>query len=72
VKIIAVAFTWLFTGLGQFYNGNYIKGLLLLFINALNNHFGHMNSLLLHSLLEGDFITARNFLDYQWILNYPS
>lgn len=71
-RVNAVLFSWLYTGLGQFYNGHYFKGLLFLIINTLNNHFGHLNVVLLHSFLEGEFYSPVKILDFQWILNYPS
>ncbi|WEG13263.1 hypothetical protein PU629_02540 [Pullulanibacillus sp. KACC 23026] len=68
---VAVLHGWLFTGFGQFYNSQYLKGLLFAIPNYLNNHLGHLNEAILYSFT-GDIEKSKLVLNYQWILNYPS
>ncbi|MFC7391472.1 hypothetical protein [Scopulibacillus cellulosilyticus] len=68
---IAILFGWLYTGFGQFYNGQYLKGLLFVIFNTFNNQYGHLNQAMMYSFT-GNIESAKQILNYQWILNYPA
>ena len=64
---VAILFCWLYTGFGQFYNKQYLKGLLFGIFNFFNNQDGHLNQAMMFRFV-GDIEAAKLLIDYQWIL----
>ncbi|MFA4885320.1 MAG: hypothetical protein WC601_06045 [Desulfotomaculaceae bacterium] len=57
-------------GFGQFLNGKYFKGTLLLILEFLINVQSHLNLALISSF-RGDTKTAAEQTDFQWLMFYP-
>jgi len=57
-------------GFGQFLNGKYFKGTLLLLSEFLINVQSHLNLVIILSF-KGDTKTAVEQTDYQWLMFYP-
>ncbi|MCQ6276332.1 hypothetical protein JMM81_15535 [Bacillus sp. V3B] len=59
-----------FPGFGQFLNGKYLKGFLLVFLEFLVNIQANFNEVIMLSFL-GDIEQAIVHTDYQWLMFYP-
>lgn len=72
-KLPIVALLWSATmaGFGQFYNGQYIFGFLLLVCEFIANVQSNLNVSILHSF-HLDHQRAHDIVDFQWGLFYPS
>lgn len=72
-KSPVAALLWSVTmvGFGQFYNGQYIFGFMLLISEFTVNILSALN-LSIHHSFHGDFIKAHDVVNYQWGLFYPS
>jgi hypothetical protein len=57
-------------GFGQFLNGKYFKGTLLLVLELVLNIQGNFNEIILLSF-HGEINTAIKHADYQWLMFYP-
>lgn len=57
-------------GFGQFLNGKYFKGTLLLILEFLINVQSHLNLMLISSF-RGDTKTTAEQTDFQWLMFYP-
>lgn len=57
-------------GFGQFLNGKYFKGTLLLLLEFLINVQSHLNLVIISSF-KGDTKTAVEQTDFQWLMFYP-
>ncbi len=57
-------------GFGQFLNGKYFKGTLLLILEFLINVQSHLNMVIISSF-KGDTKTAIEQIDFQWLMFYP-
>ncbi|GIN74936.1 hypothetical protein J14TS2_54110 [Bacillus sp. J14TS2] len=71
-KSPAVALLWsaMMAGFGQFYNGQYIFGLLILVCEFIANVQSNLNISILHSF-HLDHQMAPEIVDFQWGLLYP-
>lgn len=58
-------------GFGQYYNGQYIFGTLILLIEFVTNGFAGLNMAIMHSF-HGQTQTAHDIFNHQWGLFYPS
>ena len=72
-KSPVAALLWSVTmvGFGQFYNGQYIFGFMLLVSEFAVNILSNLN-LSIHHSFHGDLITAHDIVNYQWGLFYPA
>lgn len=59
-----------FPGFGQFLNGKYIKGVVLVALEFIINVMSNMNRVIISSF-HGDISQAIYDTDYQWLLFYP-
>ena len=59
-----------FPGFGQFLNGEYIKGVTLIFLELLVNVQANFNKVIILSF-HGDIEKAIIHADYQWLMFYP-
>lgn len=57
-------------GFGQFLNGKYFKGTVLLILEFLINVQANFNQIILMSFL-GEIANAIKHADYQWLMFYP-
>lgn len=57
-------------GFGQFYNGDYLVGVVLVVLELLINIKAHLNLAILFSF-RGQYLQAVQITDFQWILFYP-
>lgn len=57
-------------GVGQFLNGHFFKGALLLFLEFLINIQAHLNMSIVYSF-QGMMMEAIQVVDYQWLMFYP-
>ncbi|MFC7063419.1 hypothetical protein [Halobacillus seohaensis] len=69
--VAALLWSVMMAGFGQFYNGQYIFGFVLLITEFSANIASNLN-LAIHHSIHGDFLGAHNVVDYQWGLFYPS
>jgi len=69
--IIALMWSATMCGFGQFYNGQYYFGTLLLILELTFNFLANLNLSIYHSF-HGDYQTAHEVVRYQWGLFYPS
>lgn len=67
-----VAMLWSMTipGFGQLYNKDYVIALILLAFEFLVNANSHLNLVIIHSF-RGQFQSAAQIVDYQWLMFYP-
>ncbi|WP_044477087.1 hypothetical protein [Oceanobacillus massiliensis] len=72
-KSPVAALLWSLTmaGFGQFYNGQYIFGFILLMGEFTANVLSNLN-LTIHHTFHGDYLEAHRVANYQWGLFYPS
>lgn len=63
-RFVAVLFGWLYTGFGQFYNQQFLKGILFLLLNLFSNQLGNLNEAIMY-VFNGDIEASRDVLDYQ-------
>ncbi|WP_144460611.1 hypothetical protein [Siminovitchia fortis] len=59
-----------FPGFGQFLNGKYIKGIVLLILEFLVNMRSNFNSIIIFSF-HGEIGKAIDQADFQWLMFYP-
>src|SRR4051794_40670523 len=57
-------------GFGQFLNGKYLKGVILIFLEFLVNVQANFNEIIILSF-HGDIERAIIQTDYQWLMFYP-
>jgi hypothetical protein len=57
-------------GFGQFLNGHYVKGIVLLFLEFIVNVRSHLNVVIISSF-QGKIQLAIDQADYQWLMFYP-
>lgn len=57
-------------GFGQFRNGKYVKGILLILLEFAINVQSNLNLVIISSF-HGDIRNAINQADYQWLMFYP-
>ncbi len=57
-------------GFGQFRNGKYVKGTLLILLEFAINVQSHLNLVIISSF-HGNIRNAINQADYQWLMFYP-
>lgn len=57
-------------GFGQFLNGKFMKGIVLIFLEFLINVKANINTVIVHSF-HGEIAKANMEADYQWIMFYP-
>lgn len=57
-------------GFGQFLNGKYIKGFILLALEFIINLNSHLNQIIMVSF-QGDIQNAIRLTDFQWLMFYP-
>lgn len=58
-------------GFGQFYNGDYLLGFVLMIWEIAVNFNSNLNLAIMHGF-HGDFEKAHKVIDYQWGMFYPS
>lgn len=68
---VAAAWSALLTGFGHIYNMKSIKGLILLGWMVAIIHFSHVNDAII-ATFTGQFHKAREMVNYQWLLFFPS
>lgn len=59
-----------FPGFGQFLNGKYFKGIVLLILEFMINMGSHLNQIIMLSFL-GEITQAIEQTNYQWLMFYP-
>ncbi|MGC5327640.1 hypothetical protein [Brevibacillus sp. SYSU BS000544] len=59
-----------FPGFGQFLNGKYFKGVVLLFLEFVINMGSHLNQVIRLSFL-GEIQQAIEMANFQWLMFYP-
>lgn len=69
--ITALLWSVMMCGFGQYYNGQYIFGTVLLLCEVGANVLSRLNVSILHSF-HGDYQMANDIINYQWGLFYPS
>lgn len=69
--ITALSWSLMMCGFGQFYNGQYIFGMVLLLCEGMVNVLSKLNVSILHSF-HGKFQMAHDVVSYQWGIFYPS
>jgi hypothetical protein len=69
-KLEAVLWNIAFPGFGQLLTGNYMKGILFVFLEFLINMNSHFNLAILYSF-QGEMDMAYSVLNFQWIMFYP-
>ncbi len=69
--VAALLWSIIMAGFGQFYNGQYFFGTLLLILEIVFNGFSSLNMSILHSF-HGEAQRAHDIFDHQWGLFYPS
>jgi TM2 domain-containing membrane protein YozV len=67
----AAVWSMMLPGFGQFYNKDYVIGLILIGFEFLINLNSNLNLALVYSFT-GDFAQAHSFLNYRWGMFYPS
>ncbi|MGX6445611.1 hypothetical protein ACWM35_20535 [Neobacillus sp. K501] len=67
----AMLWSMLLPGFGQFYNKDYLVGVVLIAFEILVNLNSNLNLALVHSF-HGDFTQAHDVIDYRWGMFYPS
>ncbi|MEG6586251.1 DUF5683 domain-containing protein [Dendrosporobacter sp. 1207_IL3150] len=67
----ALLWSAMLPGLGQFYNKDYLLGLLLLLLEFCVNINSNLN-LAIHHTLNLNFIESSAVINYQWLQFYPS
>ncbi len=67
----AIAWSALFTGFGHLYNNKALKSVILVAWMVFIIHFSHLNSAII-ATFNGNFPLAREVVDYQWLLFFPS
>lgn len=67
---IAMLWSLCIPGFGQFYNRDYIIGLVLVTLELMINVKAHLNLAILYSF-RGQISLAIQTVDYQWLLFYP-
>lgn len=68
---VAVAWSALLTGFGHIYNKKAFKALILLSWMVTIIYFAHLNDAII-ATFNGRFDQAREIVDYQWLLFFPS
>lgn len=59
-----------FPGFGQFLNGKFMKGIVLLILEFVINNRSHLNTIIVSSF-QGEIQTAIQQTNYQWLMFYP-
>lgn len=69
-RLEAVLWNIAFPGFSQLLSGQYIKGILFVFLEILINSKSQFNHAIMYSFI-GEMERAYSVLDYQWIMFYP-
>jgi hypothetical protein len=69
-RLEAVLWNIAFPGFSQLLNGQYIKGILFVFLEFLINSKSQFNLAIMYSFI-GEMEKADSVLNYQWIMFYP-
>jgi hypothetical protein len=67
----AAVWSMVLPGFGQFYNKDYLIGLVLIGFEIVINLYANLNLALVYSFT-GDFAHAHSVIDYRWGMFYPS
>ncbi|MCG9968996.1 hypothetical protein L9W92_13225 [Pelotomaculum terephthalicicum JT] len=68
---VAALWSFIFPGFGQFYNGDYLVGIVLIILEIIVNINSNLN-LSIYYTFNGDFAESFKVVDWKWILFYPS
>jgi len=66
-----VLLPFILPGFGQFYNGDYLVGLVLIILEVVVNSYSNLN-LSIYYTFNGNFAESLKVVNWQWILFYPS
>jgi hypothetical protein len=69
-RIIAAFFSILMPGIGQIYNGQFVKGIAFLLIEHFDNILGNINTAI-HLDFNGQHKEALHIANFEYVLFYP-
>lgn len=70
IPLAAAMWSVAIPGFGQLYNGKYAKGIVLIILEFVVNHYAHLNEAIYYSWLF-QIKQAQEAINYGWLLFYP-